>query len=179
MGSLCGCCIWFLLLLAGCSEIFCGIITSLTRTQQNSSICCSRGLSACWARVGKCFNSTLNHMFIAFVWLYVSWFHSQRVWVGRVICYVIMGNSSCAVGRPSLIRVCWESFGAWLLGRSQRSLFFLYCLGCFCWVGVTKITSVLLALEGRTVPFCTAEARLPTSACAFGCVSDPYGKGVY
>ena len=31
----------------------------------------------------------------------------------------LMGNSSCIIGRPSLIRVCWVLFGAWLLGRSN------------------------------------------------------------
>ena len=44
--------------------------------------------------------------------LYVSWFHSQGVWIGSVICKGIMGDSSCFLGRPSLIRVCWVSFGA-------------------------------------------------------------------
>jgi len=29
---------------------------------------------------------------IAFVWLYVSWCHSQGVWIGGATCYVITGN---------------------------------------------------------------------------------------
>ena len=33
----------------------------------------------------------------------------------------ITGSSSCILaGRPSLIRVCWFSFGAWLLGWSKN-----------------------------------------------------------
>jgi hypothetical protein len=30
-----------------------------------------------------------------------------------------VGSSSCIIGRPSLIRVCWVLFGAWLLCRSN------------------------------------------------------------
>jgi hypothetical protein len=42
---------------------------------------------------------------VAFVWLYVSWFHIQGVWIDGAICYVIMGNFSCIIGRPILLCV--------------------------------------------------------------------------
>jgi len=37
------------------------------------------------------------------LWLDVSWFHSQGIWIGRVVCQVITaGNSSCIIGRHSM-----------------------------------------------------------------------------
>jgi hypothetical protein len=33
----------------------------------------------------------IDQMYIAFVWLYVSWFHSQGIWIGSVIT----GDPSC------------------------------------------------------------------------------------
>jgi len=36
------------------------------------------------------------------------------------VTQVIMGNSYCISGRSSLLCVCWVSFGAWLLSRSNN-----------------------------------------------------------
>jgi hypothetical protein len=41
------------------------------------------------------------------------------------ICQVIMSSSSCMIGRLSLIRVCWVSFGMWLLGWSNYDCIWL------------------------------------------------------
>jgi hypothetical protein len=35
------------------------------------------------------------------------------------------GNSSCITGRFSVIRVCWASFEAWLLGRRTNDCIWL------------------------------------------------------
>jgi hypothetical protein len=75
-----------------------------------------------------------------------------------------MGNSSCIVGRPSLIRVC-----EFRLGRG-------------CWVGVTMIASGLLnfrrccalRLEGKSqdgiIPACVSSAGHTMPCCMTACV---------
>ena len=47
VGSLCGCCKWCLLLLAGWCEGFCGVRVS-EALEIVRSLCCSRAISACW-----------------------------------------------------------------------------------------------------------------------------------
>jgi len=72
----------------------------------------------------------------------------------------IMGSSSCIIGRPSLIRVCWVSFGRG------------------CWVGISMIASGLLnschccalRLEGNIqveiIPICvSSEGRIRMPCC--------------
>jgi len=45
-----------------------------------------------------------DQMYIAFVWVYVSWFHSQGgVRIGNAIYKIITGNSSCIIGRPEFV----------------------------------------------------------------------------
>jgi len=76
----------------------------------------------------------------------------------------IMGNSSCIVGRPILIRVCE------------------FRLGCGCWVGVTMIASGLLnfrrccalRLEGKSqdgiIPTCVSSTGHIMPCCMTACV---------
>jgi len=54
-----------------------------------------------------------NPIIIAFVWLDASWFQSQGMLIGRVICSV-KGNSSCICGGSSysglaeLLAICYD-----------------------------------------------------------------------
>jgi hypothetical protein len=55
------------------------------------------------------------------------------------------GSSSCIIGRPSLICVCWGLFGAWLLGRSNYDCIWL-----------AKYPPLLcIEIEGHIMPCCT------------------------
>ena len=38
--------------------------------------------------------------------LNASWFHSQKVWIDRVIISYIKDNSPCLIGRSGLVCVC-------------------------------------------------------------------------
>jgi hypothetical protein len=42
-----------------------------------------------------------------------------------VLLLSFWGSSSCMIGRPRLIRVCWVSFWAWLLGRGNYDCIWL------------------------------------------------------
>ena len=111
MGSLCGCCRWCLLLLAGWCGGFCNV-------QVNGALAAHVVLVP-FLLVGEVSTQYLflirrNCLLVCLLVLYPG------VWIGIAICLVIMGNCSCIIaGRPISIGVCWVSFGAWLLGRSN------------------------------------------------------------
>jgi hypothetical protein len=74
-----------------------------------------------------------------------------------------MSSSSCIVGRPSLVRVCWVSFGAWLLGRSNYDCIWL-----------SKFPS-LLCIEGKSqaeiIPICvSSDGRMPCFTIFHDCL---------
>ena len=83
-----------------------------------------------------------------------------------------MGNSSCIIGRPSLIRIRWVSFGAWLLGRGNLEAPGLLSFRRCCALRLegksqVGIIPICVSSEGRKMPRCTIFPRLPpTSACA-------------
>jgi len=112
-----------------------------------------------------------GYMYIAFVWLYVSWSHSQGYGLAA---------PSARLSRATLLAfltdLVWYVFVGFRLGHGY-------------WVGVTAIASGLLnfrcccalrlegksqvgiipicvSSEGRIMPCCTIVLRLPTSACA-------------
>ena len=62
--------------------------------------------------------STQNRLFVYHVCLVVSLGFIQGVWIGSALYLVIMG-SSCIIGRPSLISVCWVSFDWGVVAGSE------------------------------------------------------------
>ena len=114
--------VWLLqtLLLAGWCGGFCGVRVS------KALAACLFSCLFCLLKRGSVYKVlNFDQTYIAFVCFCVSWFDSQGVWIGRAICSVISGNSSCIIGRPSLIHVCWVLFGAWLLSQSNDDCIWL------------------------------------------------------
>jgi len=103
--SLCGCCRWCLLLLVGwCEGFYDARVSEALAVYVVLVPFFSLGRGSVLA--------VLNFdQIIAFVWLYVSWCHSQGVSIGGATCYVFTGNFFCIIGRPRLIRACCVSFG--------------------------------------------------------------------
>jgi len=78
-----------------------------------SSLLCSCAFSACW--VGEVFTQYLilisYQLYITFKCMSLGFkFEGGMDRQGRLL--VFTGSSSCIICRPSLIRVCWVSFGA-------------------------------------------------------------------
>jgi hypothetical protein len=75
-----------------------------------SSLCCSRAFSACW--VGKASTPLISdQLYITFIWLCVSWFHSQGVWAApytRLLWVALLA---------SLADLVWYVFVGFCLGR--------------------------------------------------------------
>ena len=115
----CGCCKWcLLLLLAEWCEGFCNVRVSEALA---AYVVLVPSLLPCWK--GRVYTVLIFDRVCLVVCL---WFQSQGIQIGA-ICWFIPGNSSCIIGRPGWIRVCWVLFGAWLLGRRTGLLSFRRC----------------------------------------------------
>ena len=108
-------------------------------------------------------------MYITFVWLYVSWFHSQGYGLAAPSARLSRATFLALLAAPGLMRICWVSFGAWLLGRSNYDcigLAKLPLLLCIEKVKASLNSFLYISSKGRMMPCCTIYSRLPMSGCA-------------